>query len=338
MMKRILYLDIIRIFACILIIAMHAPIPNSGLNGYVLSTDSLLTVPGIGLFLMVSGALLMPVSIPTKSFLKKRLGKIICPTLFWTLFYMVVKLVEGNLNEGVFWESILSIPFSPQFNGVLWFMYMIAGLYILAPVLSPWLRQASQWEIVFYLGLWGITLCYPVIRSFVHLNESYTGILYYLGGYLGYFVLGYYLRNYVKRMAVWKCLLCLFVPWVVAIGMKYQQVKVDFYDLFGYLSVFVAMMSIAYFMLIKKVGVIYDENSRMQRKVVLISKCCFGIYLVHIFVMRSIIWKWTLIWNVEGVGQIVLVTILTFVGSFLITWLISYLPWAEYLIGFKQRK
>lgn len=38
-MKRILYLDIIRIVACLMIIAMHAPIPHTGLNSYILSTD-----------------------------------------------------------------------------------------------------------------------------------------------------------------------------------------------------------------------------------------------------------------------------------------------------------
>ena len=71
MKERVLYLDIIRIIACIMIIAMHAPIPNTGLSSYVLSTDSLLTALGIGLFIMVSGALLLPVNMTTKSFLKK---------------------------------------------------------------------------------------------------------------------------------------------------------------------------------------------------------------------------------------------------------------------------
>ena len=62
MKNRVFYLDIIRIFACIMIIAMHAPIPNTGLDSYVLSSISMLTASGIGLFVMVSGALLLPIS------------------------------------------------------------------------------------------------------------------------------------------------------------------------------------------------------------------------------------------------------------------------------------
>lgn len=90
MKQRILYLDLIRILACVMIIAMHAPIPNTGLSSYVLSTDSFLTAPGIGLFIMVSGALLLPVNMSTEQFLKKRFSKIVWPTLFWTLFYYIV--------------------------------------------------------------------------------------------------------------------------------------------------------------------------------------------------------------------------------------------------------
>lgn len=46
-MNRILYLDLIRILACLMIIAMHAPIPGSDINNYVLCADSLLSFPGI---------------------------------------------------------------------------------------------------------------------------------------------------------------------------------------------------------------------------------------------------------------------------------------------------
>ena len=75
MKSRIFYLDVIRILACVMIVSMHAPIPNTGLNSYVLSTDSLLAAPGVGLFVMVSGALLLPMNMPTKQFLKRRMGK-----------------------------------------------------------------------------------------------------------------------------------------------------------------------------------------------------------------------------------------------------------------------
>ena len=336
MTSRIFYLDIIRIMACLMIVAMHAPIPNTGLNSYILSADSLLTAPGIGLFVMVSGALLLPVNMPTKFFLKRRMGKIAFPTLFWTLFYMLVYWYDLEPKGFDMWHALLSIPFSSQFGVVLWFMYMLAGLYLLAPILSPWLKQAGKRELEFYLILWAITMSYPYIRDYVGVNESHTGILYYFGGYVGYFLLGYYLRSYIKEWAIWKSVILLLIPMAVATILKIQQMPVQFYDSFWYLSLLVAMMSVAWFLVIKQIDITYNGTSVFHRFISLVSNCCFGIYLIHIFIMRSIIWKWTWLYDM-GIMQIILITFLTFVGSLGMTWLISHFPGAEYIIGFRQK-
>jgi len=320
-----------------MIIGMHAPIPNTGISSYVLSTDSFLTAPGIGLFIMVSGALLLPIRMTTEDFLKKRFSKIAWPTLFWTLFYYIVAPYTETVDRGAGLMSVLSIPFSAQFNSVLWFMYMLAGLYLLAPVLSCWIKQASRREIEFYLCLWGITMCYPLIRDYVIVNESHTGILFYFGGYAGYFLLGYYLNKYVN-LSIWKSLVLFVFPLLIAMIVKMSGTKVDFYDMFWYLSIFVAMMCIAWFMIVKRMRMTYDNYSQLHRGVVVVSNCCFGIYLVHIFIMRSVLWNWSFIQELSGIVQIGIVTILTFVGSFLITWFISYLPWADYFIGYKQKR
>ena len=336
MKSRILYLDIIRILACVMIVMMHAPIPNTSLNSFVLSTDSFLTAPGIGLFVMVSGALLLPVNLSTKQFLKRRIGKIAFPILFWTLFYILVYRYDKVMDNIELCRVLLSIPFSHQF-GILWFMYMLAGLYLLAPILSPWLRQTSKRELEFYLILWAITMCYPYIRGFININTEYTGILYYFGGYIGYFLLGYYLRVYVKAWTTWRCLILFFFPLLSAIILKGLQIQVRFYDCFWYLSILVAMMSVAWFLLIKQTDTIYNEASHLHRIIVLVSDCSFGIYLVHIFIMRFVIWHWAWL-RALGVMQIVLVSFLTFIGSFAVTWLISCLPGAKYIIGFRQKR
>ena len=157
MKNRVFYLDIIRILACIMIIAMHAPIPNTGLDSYVLSSISMLTAPGIGLFVMVSGALLLPIRIPTKQFLHRRLRKIVGPILFWTLVSMIIYVPKDVILSSHIWSGLLSIPIQAQFSPILWFMYMLAGLYLLAPILSAWLRSATKRECRFYLCVWLIT-------------------------------------------------------------------------------------------------------------------------------------------------------------------------------------
>lgn len=150
MRERIVYLDIIRVLACCMVVLMHSPHPDAGISGLILSPLSFLTAAGIGLFFMVSGSLLLPVKIGTGDFLKKRIGKIIGPLLFWTLFYIVIRLLTGNMQTADLLISLLSIPFSTQGHGVLWFMYILIGLYLLAPILSPFLEKAGERELRFY--------------------------------------------------------------------------------------------------------------------------------------------------------------------------------------------
>ena len=336
--KRIIYLDVIRILACLMIIAMHAPIPGTGLGSIVLSSDSLLTAPGIGLFIMVSGALLLPVNLTTKDFLLRRLGKVVWPTLIWTLIYWAVAPWTFGVNRGNGLSSFLSIPFAAQFNGVLWFMYMLIGLYLLAPILSSWLQKASRREVEFYLCVWAVTMCYPLIRDFVVVNESNTGILYYFGGYVGYFLLGYYLRQYAVRMKLWLCALLIMLPVAMGAYCKICNVQVNFFDLFYYLSILTALAATGWFLVVHRVLPEYDDNNRLHRALVLISNCSFGIYLCHIFIMRGLLWHWDVLRQMGGVTQIAVTTALTFAISFALTWAISYMPFSEYIIGFTSRR
>lgn len=240
-------LDLLRVIACIMVVAMHSPIPPktpSALDGVFLSSLSYLSAPCIGLFFMVSGALLLPVRDPYNIFLTRRFTKIIFPTLVWTLIYIVANVLKCGADSFSI-RSILSIPFSSQGTSVLWFMYTLSGLYLLAPVISPWIERASEKEMRFYILLWGISLCYPILRLMLKINESETGMLYYFSGYLGYFVLGYYFKSYwpglPSRKYVYMASICA-ISLITPVILRLWGVKIQFYSLFWYLSIFVAIM------------------------------------------------------------------------------------------------
>ncbi|WP_297224564.1 acyltransferase family protein [uncultured Prevotella sp.] len=58
--QRDLSLDLLRIVACVMVVMMHSPIPSDNSDGIILSSLSYFTAPCIGLFFMVSGALILP--------------------------------------------------------------------------------------------------------------------------------------------------------------------------------------------------------------------------------------------------------------------------------------
>lgn len=337
--QRNLSFDVVRTLACLMVVLMHSPMPGSDAGGLVLSGISLLCAPCIGLFFMVSGALLLPVEAGTGAFLRRRLGKVVAPTLFWTFFYLAVGGLGGGLSAADFVHAVCSLPFSPQGHGVLWFMYVLVGLYLLAPVVSPWLRQASRRELHFFLSLWGVTLLHPLLQTVVTVSQGTTGPLYYFAGYVGYFVLGYYLHRFRPMLAPWLLALLLAFPLACAAACKLGQVQVDFYSVFWYLSAFVAMMCVAWFQGIGQYMQGLKLPVRLEKLLVDFSNCSFGIYLVHIFIMRNVLWKSDFIQQIGGgKTQIALIFLLTVTLSYAAVHAVSYMPWAGYVTGYGRRR
>lgn len=323
-LNRDISLDIIRIIACVMIVLMHSPMPGLGTFGMVLCGISYLTAPGIGLFFMVSGALLLKKYIDKpfemKVFLRKRFTKILIPLIFWSFVGWGLEMYGISNTE-------LSI---------LWFMYCLAGMYLLTPILSGWLSVASKKEIEFYLLLWLVTLCVPFVKIFFPVNESDTSWLYYFHGYVGYYVLGFYLQNYLEqRMSaggiIMFSVVFVCVSVVLPIVLLVLNVEVDFYSLFWYLSITVALQCVVWWSVVKR---LMKNVANLPRFVVELSKLSFGIYLIHILVMRNGLWKTEWMQGMNVIVQIVVCAILTFTISALISWGISKIKYVRAIIGY----
>lgn len=328
--------DIIRVVACFFIICNHSPLPAEDGSGLFLSALSYLTVTGISLFFIISGGLLLPMKGSVSDFLKKRLSKILFPALFWSIFYLVVNQI---LNHNINWcKSIVSLPFSAQGTSVFWFIYTLVGLYLLVPILSRWLKACNKGEIEFYLVIWGISMCYPIIKHFVEINTTQTGILYYSSGFVGYFVLGYYLKIYLPSIK-WRYLAPLTVISLIApIACKLFHWEVVFYEVFWFYSIFVAILSVFIYKSI--ISIFWEKHISLHTSYIItkLSNLTFGIYLVHIFVMRYLIWKWDFIMNIQSYYiQTLAIILLTFLGSSVLCYLISLLPGAKYIIGYQNK-
>lgn len=331
--------DIMRVLACIMIICMHAPLPTSNANGILLSTISYFTAPGLCLFFVISGALLLPIKDNTQTFLRKRLGKVIMPTIVFTITYICLNIfvTKDVKSTGKLLKTICSIPFSAQGHEVLWFMYTLLGLYFVSPIISKWLEQCGKKELEFYLILWAITLCYPILKLFITINEGITGPLYYFSGYVGYYILGHYLNKYPEAITIRKMI----IPTLIAIGApvlcKLLNFNIDFYSLFWYLSIFVAILCITIFTFINKIKI--DPRTKLYSFIQLTSNLSFGIYLIHIAIMRFVIWKLDFIININNyLIQWLVIACITLLSSWITTYLISLLPFGDYIIGFKKKK
>lgn len=340
--ERNISLDVIRILACCMIVFMHSPIPSENVIGPYLMGISYFTAPGIGLFFMVSGALLMPTSLDYFAFLRRRLSKILLPTLIWTGIYLSIHLYY-SYSEINLLKIIMSVPFSVQGNGVLWFMYTMAGIYLLTPILSAWIKNASVREIEFVLLLWCVSLCYPLLDNFVEINTGTTGILYYFTGYAGYFLLGYYLKNHQERIALIFPLAISILGVGLLLYLKFKNIEFDFYEMFWYLSIFVAAMCCTLWILIMKFVLFLSRfkkifSRRIRNFVIILSNISFGIYLIHILIMRY--WLWNMEWinNISNyILQTNLIALITLGASALVCYIMANIPILNILVGCRLR-
>lgn len=331
---RIIYLDIVRVMACAMIILMHSPFKDVDHSSIVVSTISYMTGPAIGLFFMVSGALLLDNKLTARQFLKRRFSKIAIPTLVFSLIDVFAAVYRGNIEWALVPRMILSMPITAQgWYGTIWFMYTLAGLYLLTPILSRWVQKASKREIEFYLLLWIITLVFPLLESFINLDSSQNSLLYHFHGAVGYYILGYYINKRFIFSHRIKLVLFLIAVFCVAtpIACKYLCPGIDFYKHFWYYTLPCALQAVFWFLLAKKVS---DKVHKPHPILVMTSNYAFGIYLVHIFIMRDLIRNISFFHQIHGLLQISSTTVLTFALSWLFCYLISKTKVSKYIIGY----
>lgn len=232
-MKREVWLDFLRVTACFMVMLVHStePFYLGGEGSLVLSVTDAFWVSvfeGIArccvpLFVLASAWLQFPLHYSTGEFFRRRAVRILVPMLIWTVVYA---LVWGEPIQN-FKGLLLNFNYAA---GHLWFVYMLVGVYLLMPLLSPWAEKVSCKELQVYLGIWLVTTLFPFVRELAggeapliqaadglpapalfplwgEASWNAFGTFYYVSGFFGYLLLGLYLRRFVENK-----------PWVKLAG------------------------------------------------------------------------------------------------------------------------
>lgn len=178
------WIDLLRVLACFLVVLSHCCDPfvaqfdadrSAFLTGMFTGSTVRCCVP---LFVMMTGVLLLPVQTGMSAFYRKRIGRIALPLVFWSLALPALYCVYLNCggttsNPQVVMEDhtlratltkLYTFVFNFNYDTTpLWYLYMLVGLYLIMPILSVWLQQASRRDLKLALWLWGATLVLPYI-------------------------------------------------------------------------------------------------------------------------------------------------------------------------------
>lgn len=235
--KREVWIDWMRVAACFMVLLVHSTEPfYLGGEGSLILTksdafwssffDSFVRAC-VPLFIVASSYLQFPIHYSAGEFVRRRSVRILIPFLVWTVVYA---LVWGEPVEN-FRNLIFNFNYA---SGHLWFVYMIIGIYMIMPLLSPWAEKVGKRELQVYLAIWVFTLFIPLIRDWMGGTMVFTygpsglprqalyplwgeaswngyGVFYYISGFIGYLFLGLYLRKFVGELS-WGKTLAIAIP------------------------------------------------------------------------------------------------------------------------------
>ena len=238
--NRVVWVDWMRVAACFMVLLVHStePFYLGGDGSQILTEadaywasffDSIVRAC-VPLFIVASSYLQFPLHYSTSVFCRRRAVRILIPFVLWSVVYA---LAWGEPSE-----NFHNLAFNFNYAaGHLWFVYMLIGVYLLMPLLSPWAEKVGKRELKAYIAIWLFTTLIPLIRDWVaggyagmevtygvsglprqtltplwgEASWNAYGTFYYFSGFIGYLLLGLYFRRFVGELS-WKKTLSVAVP------------------------------------------------------------------------------------------------------------------------------
>ncbi|USS88030.1 acyltransferase [Fructilactobacillus hinvesii] len=289
MHKRIIYIDLVNIFAIFAVLMLHSSQYISK-NGLVLKNNIIqaIFVPAVYLFFMNSGATLLNyrTKYSTKTFLVKRIKRVGVPLIIWSLLYYLYDIrftaFPGPIahpHPGI--TDFIYSFLNNNINNIFWFFYAVILLYLLTPILAVLANKNK--DLLFYLvGL-------NFIGNYVYLYYAHALNLPIIGGttglqinpiaseFVGFFIMGYLIKsNYFSDKAQ-KIMISLGVV-SLFISLLLCLFKLDNLAIGGALLFF---YSTALYLLIKKSSEVTNFFYHHAKLFASAASTSLGIYILH---------------------------------------------------------
>lgn len=339
--QRILYVDLLRIFSIYLMMLLHissgftnpavgSPIWHTG-NIYCSSVRC--CVP---LFLMISGIFFLN---PNKNYtfqhlLHNNIKRLTTAFLFWSVLYALYACyMNPNHQSRVVLKQLIQQTFVGHYH--MWFLFTLITIYFCVPLLRVFskedhiLRYALMVSFVCSFLLPDLALC---TSRFTTLLQDNVENMHYslLGGYAFYFLFGYklYKQPVNKKQEVIAYILGL-LGVLATIFLTYfysKETGNTNQTWYGYIHCNVLFPAVAVFIFFQKRVSKWKIKAGMEKCILLLSSCSFGMYLFHDFLNAYFVQIGGLNWTQQIWLVIPAVTTLIFVVSFIVSFLLSKLP------------
>lgn len=292
--------------------------------GNIINSFTRISVP---LFILISGRFLLGRKQNMIVFYKTKLNRILIPMAVWGVLYALFNLALNYKLRGE-WDVIFAVKsylFGYPFYH-LWYLYMLLGLYAMTPWLNYFILETTEKQlskiVVFFMVL-GFS-----VELYNEVHQQDPIFLVWSIKYIGYFLMGYYLKNTVKKNSL-MLLLAYILSSISIIFFSYYTAKEHNSLYFNkYVTPFVIIGAISLYKYFSQLNI---QSNFLTRT----AHLTFGIYLIHagvlIFVNKGYrLFIKSLINNLYG--EITLKFITTYILSLAIIYFANRIKWLKKII------
>lgn len=328
-------LDILRIASICGVVAIHVfghmvgRAPRDSRAWWIAMAIDVGWIWVVPVFVMISGALMLGSKQLTESpgiFYRRRAVRLVPALIAWNLIYLV-GVRFWMRGEVIPLPRIMQLLVDGSVFTQLYFLWLIAGLYAVAPFLASFLRGGGRGRaataaasflaaaLVFYM-IPGILSLFGISRP-IHLN-----FLTHWMPYVGYFLAGYALKD--VRLKGFKLALaavatgCLIAAAIWHYSHKGVFPLLDAVSSVSYVGVLVALAALGVFVVTLSLTAKLTVK-RAGRAIVALSNATFGVFLVHLVIFEVIRLQFPEVAAGKSLAAIFAAYAVTLIGSFAVS-------------------
>lgn len=301
-LKRIPGYSLLRVLACIAIIILHMFASAEILFQNVITPEQITgsniivncMMWAVPCFVMVTGALLLDENREVSfdklfnKYILRALGALV-------VFSMVFRIFDIIMDKESFGLKSILKGFYEIFTGTgwshIWYLYLLIGLYLLLPFYKKIAKASSNSELKYLLVIYLIFLSLIPLTQLAGIQSKFY--IHVSTIYPFYLFCGYAIANESIRLSKVKAVLLIIVgtAGIIAATVCKGQYNVEQLELlWGYSSILVVCQAAGIFYLMKNVKI--QMESKRWKCINFIDQCSFGIYILHMIVVRLVLRYW----------------------------------------------
>lgn len=289
-MNRKLHIEMLRIIAVVMVVLNHSDLYYT----YYTNTDSVLTFSvslllscicriNVPLFMMITGALLIPKAESWSVIFKKRISRMLVVLVAFSALMYGLQCFAWNqdtFSAMAFVEKLLKNEIQTSY----WYLYEYIGILMMLPFLGAIARNVDLDCMKYFLGL-GL-----IVKVGVSMIGQFTGYsmpmsFFVLQNNVFYVLVGYFLEKAVstekcRQLSGWKLSVGLAVSVIAAAVMVIVDRKLSGEYHESVLNLMIPLMACVVYLGVRRFFAVHT-NIRGAGVIACLGSCAFGVYLLE---------------------------------------------------------